>query len=208
MQSQDNPMIQMNSGDKSQPLNPGQYYPLYPNQNPPQPQPYQNPPQPQPYQNPQPIQYYQSPQQIQNPNNNLINAQQIGPNNQLYVANGNQSNKIVIPFNFGVNFFYAYLIFSGIIIIFLVPSDVKVFLGFFLFIEILIHLGCGRNSIEISKDELQRKLYVRVSNNLCCYEKSLEFDLENALLNVITFERKNVLVVLIIIKKMVEWTHI
>jgi hypothetical protein len=137
---------------------------LYPNQ---------NPPQPQPYQNPQTIQYYQSPQQIQNPNNNLIDAQQIGPNNQLYVANGNQSNKIVIPFNFGINFFYAYLIFSGIIIIFLVPSDVKVALGAFLFIEILFHLGCGKNSIEISKDELQRKLYVRVSNNLCCYEKSL-----------------------------------
>jgi hypothetical protein len=62
MQSQDNPMIQMNSGDKSQPLKPGQYYPLYPNQN------------------SQTGQCYQSPQQIQNQNNNLTNSQQIGPN--------------------------------------------------------------------------------------------------------------------------------
>ena len=193
MKSQDNPMIQMNSGDKSQPLNPGQYYPLYPNQ---------NPPQAQPYQNPQTIQYYQTPQQIQNQqqtqnsNTNLTNAQQIGPNNQLYMANGNQSNKIVIPFNFGVNFFYAYLIISGIIIIYLIPSDAKVLLGIFLAIEIVIHLGVGRNSIEISKDELKRKLYVRVANNFFCYEKSLEFDLENVILNAITNGGNNVLVVI------------
>jgi hypothetical protein len=187
MQSQDNPMIQMNSGDKSQPLNPGQYYPLYPNQ---------NSPQAQPYQNPQTDQYYQSPQQIQNPNNNLTNAQQIGPSNQLSLAKGNNSNKIVIPFNFGVNFFYAYLIISGIIIIYLIPSDAKVLLGIFLAIEIVIHLGVGRNSIEISKDELKRKLYVRVANNFFCYEKSLEFDLENVILNAITNGGNNVLVVI------------
>ena len=178
MQSQDNPMIQMNSGDKSQPLNPGQYYPLYPNQN------------------SQTGQCYQSPQQIQNQNNNLTNSQQIGPNNQLNVVKGNNSNKIVIPFDFGVNFLYLYWIISGIVIIYLVPSDAKILLGSFFVIEFSIHLGIGRNSIQISKDELKRKLYVRVANNFCCYEKSLEFDLENVILNAITNGGSNVLVVI------------
>lgn len=71
MQPQNNPMVQGNPDDKSQPLNPATYLPLLPeqsNQNPPQFQSYQS------YQNPQTIQY-------QNQNINMMNIQQIGPNN-------------------------------------------------------------------------------------------------------------------------------
>ena len=100
MQYQNNPMIQGNQDDKSQLLNPGQTFPLYP------PQSNQNPPQVQYYQNPQQFQNYPTQQQVQNQNNNMLNYQQIGPNNQLYVAPGAQSNKLTIPFNNGVVFFF------------------------------------------------------------------------------------------------------
>jgi hypothetical protein len=36
----------------------------------------------------------------------MPNYQQIGQNNQLYVAPGAQSNKLTIPFNNGVVFFF------------------------------------------------------------------------------------------------------
>ena len=90
MQYQNNPMIQGNQDDKSQLLNPGQAFPIPP------PQMNQNPPQVQYYQNPQQFQNYPIQQQVQNQNNNMLNYQQIGPNNQLYVAPGAQSNKLTI----------------------------------------------------------------------------------------------------------------
>ena len=95
MQPQNNPMVQGNPDDKSQPLNPAAYSPLLPDQS------NQNPPQFQSYQNPQAIQY-------QNQNNNMMNSQQNGQYNQLEVATGTQQNILIIPFRHRIILFFIY----------------------------------------------------------------------------------------------------
>ena len=179
MQYQNNPMIQGNQDDKSQLLNPGQTFPLYP------PQSNQNPPQVQYYQNPQQYQNYPSQQQVQNLNNNMLNYQQIGQNNQLYVAPGVQSNKLTIPFNNGVIYFLVYLLITGIVIVYNIYSDYQPFMIIFFSIELLLHFAFAKRSIEITKDEYQKKLNIKVTSYLCCNRENHDFDLENVIFNVI-----------------------
>jgi hypothetical protein len=75
-------------------------------------------------------------------------------------------------------------------------NDFIILIVIFFVIEFLLYLAYEKNSIEIIKDDFQKKLNIRTKNYFCCPREKLEFDLENVLLNVISYEGSNVLVVL------------
>ena len=183
MQPQNNPMVQGNPDDKSQPLNPATYLPLLPEQS------NQNPPQFQSYQNPQAIQY-------QNQNINMMNIQQIGPYNQIYVAPGTQPNKLIIPFRHGIVLFFIYLFISSLVIVNLMENKYVIFMVIFFAFEFVLYIAYEKSSLEIIKDDFQKKLNIKIKNYFSCTRKILEFDLENVFLNVVSYEGSDVLVVL------------
>ena len=60
-----------------------------------------------------------------------------------------------------------------------------IFMIIFFIIEFLLHLAFTKRSIEITKDENQKKLNIKVTSYLCCNRENHDFDLENVIFNVI-----------------------
>lgn len=137
-----------------------------------------------------------------------MNSQQNGQYNQLYVAPGTQSNKLIIPFRHRIVLFFIFLFISSIVIVYLMENDYAIIMAIFFVIEFVLFLAHERSSIEIIKNDFQNKLNIRTKNYLCSAREKLEFDLENVLLNVVSYEGSNILVVLNNYKKKMEWIHI
>ena len=166
---------------------------------------YQNTPQVLNYQNNPTDQYFVKPQEV-NPgqNNYILNNRQIDPNypnNQYFVLPQVEStkfikdNKLTIPFKNNI-FLFIYLFITSAVVVIFAPSFHKIYTSIILLIEILIFAYYENYKLEISKDESQMRINIKLINLLCRVTKKYDFDFDNINCNVQLIGKKYVLMVI------------
>ncbi len=150
------------------------------------------------YQKPQQVQYNQNFQvnqffilpQEQNNSQNIINNGQNNAMNQYFLLPEENidkyidGNKLIIPNNRLIWLLYIIILISDVFTIIVIPSFHKIHASIILTIEMIILLHYGNNKIILTKDESQRKLYVKKLNLLCRTTQSYDYNLDNVDINV------------------------
>ena len=94
-------------------------------------------------------------------------------------------DKITIPFSNCYNYFLEiFMIITSSLVIFLAPTNVKIYTAVFFLIEQFCILFSAKKKVEIIKDEPSKKLTVKLINYLCMVRKTREYDLGNVFVDV------------------------